>query len=58
MMPNLYLVFLFIFVQTVDKLKNELKKSNISIIAVEGFEQLGDVSYQLQKLKVAKMAST
>lgn len=58
MMPNLYLVFLFIFVQTVDKLKIELKKSNISIIAVEGFEQLGDVSYQLQKLKVAKMAST
>lgn len=39
------------FSPTVDKLKIELKKSNISIIAVEGFEQLGDVSYQLQKLK-------
>ena len=35
-----------------DKLKIELKKNNISIIAVEGFEQLGDVSFQIEKLKV------
>ena len=40
-----------------DKLKIELVKSNISIIAIEGFEELGDVSFQMEKLKV-KSSST
>ena len=40
------------FAQTVDKLKIELVKNNISIIAIEGFEDLGDVSFQMEKLKV------
>ncbi|CAH3160478.1 unnamed protein product [Porites evermanni] len=39
------------FSPTVDKLKIELVKSNISIIAIEGFERLGDVSFQMEKLK-------
>ncbi|CAH3136026.1 unnamed protein product [Porites lobata] len=39
------------FSPTVDKLKIELVKSNISIIAIEGFEELGDVSFQMEKLK-------
>ena len=44
-------VFL-IFLQTVNKLQIELKKRNISVIAVEGFDKLGDVSFQMNKLKV------
>jgi len=43
------------FAQTVDKLKIELVKSSISIIAIEGFEELGDVSFQMEKLKVIKL---
>lgn len=43
---------LLVFQQTVDKLKIELEKNNISIIAVEGFEKLGDLSFQMDKLKV------
>ncbi|XP_029189059.2 gamma-aminobutyric acid type B receptor subunit 2-like isoform X5 [Acropora millepora] len=39
------------FSPTVDKLKKELENYNISIIAVEGFEELGDVSFQMEKLK-------
>ncbi|CAH3135995.1 unnamed protein product [Porites lobata] len=39
------------FSPTVDKLKIALVKSNISIIAIEGFEELGDVSFQMEKLK-------
>ena len=38
--------------QTVDKLKIELEKNNIDIIAVEGFEMRGDLSFQMDKLKV------
>ena len=38
--------------QTVDKLKTELENKNISIIAVEGFEKSGDVSFQMEKMKV------
>ena len=45
-------LFSCFFAQTVDKLKIELVKSNISIIAIEGFEELGDVSFQMEKLKV------
>ncbi|KAK2566162.1 Gamma-aminobutyric acid type B receptor subunit 2, partial [Acropora cervicornis] len=37
--------------RTVDKLKKELENYNISIIAVEGFEERGDVSFQMEKLK-------
>ena len=40
-----------------DKLKIELVKSNISIIAIEGFEELGDVSFQMEKLKVNSQSS-
>ena len=40
------------FSQTVAKLKIELLKNNVSIIAVEGFEERGDVSFQMEKLKV------
>ena len=43
---------LLVFLQTVDKLKIELEKNNISIIAVEGFEKQGDLSFQVNKLKV------
>ena len=43
---------LLVFQQTVDKLKIELEKKNISIIAVEGFEKRGDLSFQMDKLKV------
>lgn len=43
---------LLVFLQTVDKLKIELGKNNISIIAVEGFEKRGDLSFQMDKLKV------
>ena len=43
---------LLVFSQTVDKLKIELEKNNISIIAVEGFEQRGDLRFQINKLKV------
>ncbi|XP_078366097.1 gamma-aminobutyric acid type B receptor subunit 2-like isoform X2 [Oculina patagonica] len=39
------------FSPTVAKLKVELEKNNISIIAVEGFEQRGDLSFQMEKLK-------
>ena len=48
---KIYLLWFF-FSQTVDKLKKELENYNISIIAVEGFEELGDVSFQMEKLKV------
>ena len=49
-----YLLFclLVFFAQTVEKLKIELVKSKISIIAIEGFDELGDVSFQMEKLKV------
>ena len=40
------------FLQAVDKLKIELEKNNISIIAVEGFEKRGDLSFQMDKFKV------
>lgn len=40
------------FSQTVAKLKIELLKNNVKIIAVEGFEERGDVSFQMEKLKV------
>ena len=43
---------LLVFSQTVDKLKTELEKNNISIIAVEGFERRGDLRFQMNKLKV------
>ena len=43
---------LLVFSQTVDKLKIELEKNNISIVAVEGFEQRGDLRFQMNKLKV------
>ena len=46
------LIVLLVFSQTVDKLKIELVKRNISIIAIEGFEGVGDVSLQMDKLKV------
>jgi len=36
----------------VDKLKTELEKNSINIIAVEGFENRGDLSFQMDKLKV------
>ncbi|XP_068723157.1 gamma-aminobutyric acid type B receptor subunit 2-like [Montipora capricornis] len=39
------------FSPTVDKLKIELENKNISIIAVEGFEKSGDVSFQMEKMK-------
>lgn len=48
---KIYLLWFF-FSQTVDKLKKELENDNISIIAVEGFEEQGDVSFQMEKLKV------
>ena len=38
--------------QTVEILKKELKRRNISIIAVEGFGWRGGVSFQMEKLKV------
>ena len=38
-----------------DKLKIELVKRNISIIAIEGFEELGDVGFQMEKLKVIEL---
>ena len=44
----------FVNFQTVAKLKIELEKNNISIIAVEGFEDRGDVSFQMEKLKVTE----
>lgn len=46
------MIDLLVLLQTVDKLKIELEKNNISIIAVEGFEQIGDLSFQMNKLKV------
>ena len=46
------MIDLLVLLQTVDKLKIELERNNISIIAVEGFEQFGDLSFQMNKLKV------
>ena len=43
---------LLVFLQAVDNLKIEVEKNNISIIAVEGFEQRGDLSFQINKLNV------
>ena len=51
----IYCFVCLFFAQTVDKLKIALVKSNISIIAIEGFEELGDVSFQMEKLKVIKL---
>jgi len=36
----------------VDKLEIELVRNNINIIAVGGFENPGDLSFQMDKLKV------
>ena len=46
------MIDLLVLLQTVDKLKIELERNNISIIAVEGFERFGDLSFQINKLKV------
>ena len=51
-MSGFLMTDLLVFLQTVDKLKTELEKNNISIIAVEGFEKQGDLSFQMNKLKV------
>lgn len=49
---TLFAIDFLLYLQTVDKLKNELERNNISIIAVEGFEQRGNLSFQMEKLKV------
>ena len=51
-MSGFFMADLLVFLQAVDNLKIKLEKNNISIIAVEGFEQQGDLSFQINKLKV------
>ena len=51
-MSAFFMADLLIFLQIVDKLKIELEKNNISIIAVEGFEPRGNLSFEMNRLKV------
>ena len=51
-MSGFFMADLLVFLQIVDKLKIELEKNNISIIAVEGFEPRGNLSFEMNRLKV------